>query len=224
MTGVEAPSAAERESPQRLLILSDIRLYREGLAQLVDQALPNVHVRTAASAELARTQMEEEPAEVLLIDLATEGVLEAARRLHARYPRSKLIGLGVEDEPLEVPACAEAGLCGFVCRSAGLEELLDALRGAAAGELRCSSRVAGALVARLATLARTAAPDPEASHLTRREIQVLRLVDEGLTNKEIAKRLHISTSTARNHVHNILERLGVSTRTRAAAVARHLLV
>lgn len=212
------PAAA---CPRRLLLVCAVRLYREGLAQLLAQALPLAVVQTAASCEEALRAREAEPAEVILLDLSLAGAFETAPRLREHYRGAALIGLNLEEEQELVVAAAEAGFAGFVDRAAGTEELVEAIRCALAGELACSRRAAGALLARVAALARTGPSN--AVRLTQRELQIARLLDDGLTNKEIAARLHISAATARNHVHNILERLGVKTRSRAAAVVRRLL-
>jgi len=205
-----------------LLILSEIRLYREGLARLTGQVLGST-VRTASSADAAMDLLLQEAAGVVLIDLALPDALITARGLFARFPEVKIVGLGVEDTQTQILACAEAGFVGFVSRAASTDDLVETIRGALSGELVCSRRVAGALAARVAQLAATTPALATGLSLTRREMQVLQLLDEGLSNKEIASRLFISTATARNHVHRILDRLGVPSRSRAAAVARRLL-
>lgn len=219
----EAVAAGRAPSVSRLLILSEICLYREGLARLVTQAIDAAVVRTASTLDDALGRLSEEPADVVLIDLALLESLGAARVVLRRFPATKLVGLGVGDDQAQIVACAEAGFTGFVSRGGSTNDLVEAISGAVSGELVCSRRIAGALAARVAALAAASrAPEPEVP-LTRRELQVLRLLDEGLTNKEIASRLYISTATARNHVHSILDRLGVRTRSRAAAVARRIL-
>lgn len=206
-----------------LVVVSEVRLYREGLARLVSHAIESTSVRTAGSGEGALDLLAREPAEVVLLDLTLPAALEVASQVLAAFPGVKVVGLGAQDEDEQIVACAEVGIAGLVSRSGSTEDLIGAIQCAAAGELSCSRRAAGALLARVAALAGRVQRAPEGVPLTQREIQVVKLVDEGLTNKEIAARLHISTSTARNHVHNILDRLGVRTRSRAAAVARRLL-
>jgi len=216
--------ATGRESPRsRLLILSEICLYREGLARLVTQAIAPDDVRTAGTIEVAVGLLREEPADVALIDLAMPDALGAARVVFDRFPSVKIVGLGVQDDDAQIVACAEAGFTGFVSRSGSTDELVEAIRCVVSGELACSRRIAGALAARVAALATMSGVTEPSIPLTRRELQVLRLLDEGLTNKEIASRLYISAATARNHVHSILDRLGVRNRSRAAAVARRML-
>src|SRR6185369_7420413 len=96
-----------------LLVLSEIRLYREGLARLIGQALGST-VRTASTAADAVDVLLQEPADVVLIDLALPDALVTARGLCARFPEVKIVGLGVEDTQTQILACAEAGFVGFV--------------------------------------------------------------------------------------------------------------
>ncbi len=219
----ERVSSSAELVPSRVLVVSDTCLYREGLARLLTHELAPAVIGTASSVAESRERLQRERADVVLVDLALPDALGAARLLAEDFPGVKLVGLGVQDDDPQIVACAEAGMTAFVHRAGSLADLVEAIRCAAAGELSCSKRIAGALVARVARLAGASRGSAEAAQLTQREIQVVRLVNEGLTNKEIASRLHISTATARNHVHNILDRLGVRTRARAAAVARRIL-
>lgn len=213
----------------RILVISDVCLYREGLAGLLAGELDFGPITTAASGSEAATTLAHSPVDVALIDLALPDALDDARMLAASYPEMRLVALGIRDEHQTVLECVEAGVTGYVCRAGSRADLVEAIRAAGAGELTCSRRIAGALIQRLAALARSARLTASAtasatvSVLTPRESQIVRFVDEGLTNKEIASRLHLSAATVRNHVHNILEKLGARTRSEAAAVARRTL-
>jgi DNA-binding NarL/FixJ family response regulator len=108
-----------------------------------------------------------------------------------------------------------------VAREGSVHDLVDAVERAARGELQCSPQVAGTLIRRLAWRAAAGAtliPSP----LTARESEIVRLIDEGLSNKEIAVRLGIEVATVKNHVHNLLEKLRVRRRSEAAARLRVL--
>ena len=205
-----------------LLVLSDVCLYREGLVRLLSVE-PDLRVTgTASSAEQAHALLTRTPADVLLLDLATPDALSIARGFARCFAGLRLLALGMQEERQRVVECAEAGITGFVGRGATTEDLVTSIRRAAVGELLCSSHLAGALIEHLAAVAAAprGAPSPA---LTPREQQVARLMDEGLTNKEIASRLCIAPATARNHVHSILEKLGARTRGAAAAVMRRSL-
>jgi DNA-binding NarL/FixJ family response regulator len=206
-----------------VIILSDVGLYREGLASILKDG-PGIRVSgTASSAAEALDVLERTPEPVALLDLATPHALEIARSLSRGCRSLRLLALGIDDERQRVLECAEAGITGFVGRGATTADLVESIRCVAAGELRCSRDIAGALIQRLAAVAGSVVRPAPLPSLTPRELQIARLVDEGLTNKEIASRLMISPATARNHVHSILEKLGARTRTAAAAVMRRSL-
>ena len=132
-----------------------------------------------------------------------------------------MLAICVPGDERSVLACVEAGAVAYVTCEASLRELIAAVTRLARGEALCSPRMAGILLRRLASLAASCEPAAGAA-LTRRELEVIELVGEGLSNKEIARRLSIELSTVKNHVHNILEKLGVNGRHEAAAVAREL--
>jgi DNA-binding NarL/FixJ family response regulator len=120
----------------------------------------------------------------------------------------------------QVVACAEAGIAGYVDRDASLRDLVATVRSVARGELLCSPRIAARLMRRVAELADQPRPPQTPAHLTRREREVVALIDEGLSNKEIAQRLNIELPTVKHHVHNVIEKLGVRSRLQAAAHVR----
>ncbi len=213
----EQTSAA---APIRVLLGGDIRLYCEGLADLLgrDGRALVVAVGTE-TAEMVKSAARTSP-DVVLVDMAMTGSLEVVRATREAHPRLPVIGLAVPDREPEIVACAEAGVSGFVPRDATLDHLVETLRSAIDGELRCSPRIAMALVRRLAALSPQLESSLELS-LTRRERQVLRLIGSGLTNKEIAAELGIEPSTAKNHVHRVLEKLRVRRRSEAVARIHH---
>ena len=112
---------------------------------------------------------------------------------------------------------AEAGAAGYLLRSDPLVELVAVIGSVARGETRCSPRVAAALLRRVATLSHERRHQAEPTRLTAREREVLQLVDDGLSNKQIARRLSIELRTVKNHVHHILEKFQVHRRAEAAA-------
>jgi DNA-binding NarL/FixJ family response regulator len=198
-----------------------MRLYREGLAKaLVGVRGLRVLASAASAAELLHECSRVHPSLVLL-DMAVPGALDAAATLRLAHPRMRIVALGMHGED-QVVACAEAGIAGYVDRDASLRDLVATVRSVARGELLCSPRIAARLMRRVAELAnQPRAPQPRA-HLTRREREVVALIGEGLSNKEIAQRLNIELATAKHHVHNVIEKLGVRSRLQAAAHAhRH---
>jgi DNA-binding NarL/FixJ family response regulator len=197
--------------PPRLLIVSDVLLYREGLsAALVRE--PSVEVAGAVpGAEAARAITGLAP-DVVLLDASLAEGLALARDIRLRAPATRVIGFGVSTSEEGVLACAEAGLAGFVGREGTVVDLAAAAHRALRGELSCSARVAALLFDRVASLAQARQADATAAALTHRERQISALIEEGLSNKEIALELRIGFATVKNHVHNILEKLNVARR------------
>jgi DNA-binding NarL/FixJ family response regulator len=129
-------------------------------------------------------------------------------------PGVPIVALGVPDVEGDVLACAEAGIAGYVTREASLEELVAVVRSAVQGELRCSPRIAAGLLRRLSALSEHGPSAPRV-RLTARQREIVRLIGQDLSNKEIAHRLGIEVATVKNHVHNLLEKLNVHRRTAA---------
>jgi len=204
-----------------VLIVTDIRLYREGLAHILRREHGVGVVATVSAAEALRAVADSRPA-VALVDMATDGALRTIRALALGAPELKIVALAVQEAEGEVIACAEAGISGLVSRDASLDDLVETISSVARGEMVCSPRVAASLLRRVRTLAAERAREPLDPHLTARETQILRLIEEGLSNKEIARRLCIEVATVKHHVHNLLEKLGVSRRGEAVARVRGL--
>jgi two-component system, NarL family, nitrate/nitrite response regulator NarL len=204
-----------------VLIVCEVRLYRDGLRRSLDQRSTTEVVGTAGTADEAVTQVEVHCPEVVLLDMGLSGATELIGELLERAPRIKVVALGIVEEPDAVLECVEAGAAAYVARDASLEDLSAALDAAGRGEVLCSPEIAGWLFRRVAALAGERPPQAEVAALTQREREILALIDEGLSNKEIARRLRVKLSTVKNHVHHILEKLGVSGRGAAAAMVRN---
>jgi DNA-binding NarL/FixJ family response regulator len=204
----------------RVLIVAEIRLYREGLAQML-RAEPEIDVlATARGADEAVKALREAAPDIVLLDMAIPDNTWLVRALVAAVPGTRVVALAVPEIEREVLACAEAGVAGYVTRDASIEDVVAAVVSAARGEVLCSPRMVATLFERVATLALEASPASIESRLTSRELEILDLIDQGLSNKEIARRLTIELSTVKNHVHNILDKLNVSRRSEAAARRR----
>ena len=204
----------------RVAIIADIRLYQEGLAQILGRH-PNIKVvATAAGTNGSLSSVSELAPDLVLIDMAMPDSVAAIRRVVAVTPGARVVTLGVAEDAHDVVASAEVGASAYVPREGSVEDLIAVIEAAARGEAVCSPRVAGALLRRVATLASERGFSQTEGHLTGREREIMRLVDEGLSNKEIAKRLCIEVATVKNHVHNILEKLQVHRRGEAAARVR----
>ena len=202
-----------------VLVVSELRLLAEALARLLDDGTGVRVVGTATGAAEHLGVFAADPPDIVLLDSATEDPA-VVRDVLAAAPESKIVVVGVSEAEDDVIAWAEAGVAGYVSRDASLDELRQAVSGAARGEVPISPRMAATLLKRVAALAAVQAPPAHDARLTKREIEIVRLIDEGLSNKEIARRLGIELTTVKNHVHNILEKLKVSRRADAAAVVK----
>jgi two-component system, NarL family, nitrate/nitrite response regulator NarL len=213
-------SVPEPEPEIRIFVVSPMRIYQQGLSYVLAQEPAIRVVGMASSLRAAGLAPDGDgtagSADVLLFDLAVEGGLAELRRL-AGAGSPKVLALGVVEDEDQVIACAEAGIAGYVTPSGSVGELVRTIRAAARGEFNCPPHIAAGLLRRLATAGAHARPQ---ARLTLREREVARLIDQGLSNKEIARRLSIELATVKNHVHNILEKLGVSRRADAVASLR----
>jgi len=209
-------TGAHADSPVRVVLVSKVRLFREALARLVR--------RRSAVCIVAATDLDgdifpllsEVAPDVVLLDIGSDGALALGTKVIVHQPHLAVLGFAVEESEAQIIACAEAGLSGYVPCSATIDELIAAIRHAANGNTVCSEQMAGGLFRYLGRAAMTRSGS-SLGGLTRRQQQIARLLDEGLSNKEIARRLSLETATVKNHVHNILERLHVSRRTQVAA-------
>lgn len=214
----EVAEGAGRPPRARLLVVSDVRLYREGLVYCLRRRPAVSVVGTAATTDEALRVGTAERPDVVLIDITMPDALAATRTLSARLDDVKIIALAVSDRERDIVACAEAGVVGYVQRDGSLDDLLATIESAARGELLCAPRIAAALLRRLRGL--VPPPRDGSFTLTAREQEILRLIDQGMANKEIARSLSIGVTTVKNHVHHILEKLNVQRRGQAVALAR----
>lgn len=215
-------SSAAKSAAVRVSIVDHTRLYREGLAQILTRE-PGMHVvSTAADLEEASIRFKSPPPDVVLFHMRLPESLNVLRTVALAAPAAKIVAIGIAETEEEVIACAEAGAAGYLSREGSYEDLMSTIRSVMEGETRCSPRIAATLLKRLATLALGQRSRGTTVHLTLREWQIIRLVDRGLANKEIARHLSINVRTVKNHVHNILEKLQVHRRGEAAALVREI--
>jgi len=208
----------------RSVIIHRNRLFREGLACVLAQQ-PNMMVAGvfASVSEMLQDAEALRP-DVLVLDLHLpdrEGLGEA-RLIKGLFPEIKILMTGLSGVESDVLACIEAGVAGYLVHEASLEDLLNNIQAVAAGEALCSPKVAGMLFSRIAEAGR----ERELRHvlglpnLTRRELEIIALIEEGFSNKEIAAQLQIELQTVKNHIHNILDKLQLEGRREAARFAR----
>jgi two-component system, NarL family, nitrate/nitrite response regulator NarL len=210
-----------RGSPSeiRLVVVTDIRFYRESLAAVLADLPEVARVATAGDGLGGITDAQRLGADLVLLDMALAGAAAIVRSLTQGVPAVPVVALGVAETEADVLACVELGVCGYVPREASLEQLQRVVRHALRGEVICSPGVAGGLFRRVARLAAATRPAAPTDRLTTREREILSLIGLGLSNRQIAGNLGIQLCTVKNHVHNILEKMGVEARSEAAAVA-----
>jgi two-component system nitrate/nitrite response regulator NarL len=212
----EEAEAANLPRLLRLAVVDSHRLFRECLATALSDegGFARIVVTDADQAALA-VLAAGEPVDVLLLGCGgNRQVHELLREALVHWPAAKILVLGAEEGKEQALALLRAGARGYLFRDQSFAELRDAILEAAAGATVCTPRVASLLFSRLAELGRERRRGErlEVLELTSREIEILRLIADGLKNQEIAKRLYLSVHTVKNHVHNILERLGVKSR------------
>jgi DNA-binding NarL/FixJ family response regulator len=205
----------------RVFIISEVRLYRDGLARLLrrDQRLDVVGSAGDVPEALEALAGTDEPPEAVLLDVPAPVSLEGLRQLEAAVPTARIIVLNVSDaDEQAVIAWAEAGVGGLLSRDVDVDDVAQAVETTARGGTVCSPRLAALLLRRLARSAED--ERPVTSPLTTREREIAALLEQGLSNKEIAARLQIELPTVKNHVHSILTKLKASRRGQAAAMLR----
>jgi DNA-binding NarL/FixJ family response regulator len=216
----EQSEAMEPEATISVLVVDDICLCREGVADLLRQGGSAGEVRTAADAPAAVQSLRSFGPDVVLLSLASSDALATLAAIRVAAPTVRVVALAVTETEDEILAYAETGVTGFVPRHGTLETLENTIASVVRGEAVCPPVVTGALLRRISTLADQGSRPADAAHLTPREREVLMLIEQGLSNKQIAQRLSIEVRTVKNHVHNLLEKLRVRRRGEAAARLR----
>ena len=194
----------------RILIVDDHPLLREGIAFLVKSQPDMELVAEASDGEEAIEQFRRHRPDVTLMDLRMPNLngTEAISRIKNEFPDAKIIVLSTYAGDVQVLKAIKAGARGYIVKGHVHRELLDAIRSVHAGHKRIPPEIA-------AELADHAADD----QLSAREIDVLRLIGEGNANKQIADKLLIAETTVKNHISNILSKLGANDRAHAVTIA-----
>ena len=204
----------------RVVVVDDHAVVRHGLQQLLATEPDIDVVGMAADGAEAVALLASASPDVFLMDLSMPVVdgVEATRRILAIAPEARVVVLTSFAERQRVLDAIEAGALGYVLKDAAPDEVLSAVRSAAAGGSPLDPRAARVLLD-----ARRNGPGPKGGQLTDREREVLRLVAEGLANKQIARRLGIAERTVKAHLTSVFQAIGVTDRTQAALWAqRHL--
>jgi DNA-binding NarL/FixJ family response regulator len=206
----------------RVLIVDDHALFRRGLQMVLDGEADIEVVGEAADGHQALEQAQELMPDVVLMDvrMPRRSGIEATREIRSALPHVRIVMLTVSDEEADLYEAIKAGASGYLLKEISTDEVAEAIRSVMAGQSRISPSMASKLLTEFATWSRRSGPPgTEGPTLTDRELQVLRLVAQGMANRDIARELFISENTVKNHVRNILEKLHLHSRMEAVVYA-----
>jgi DNA-binding NarL/FixJ family response regulator len=209
-------------APLRIVVADDQQVVREGFAALLQTQPDFTVVGTASDGDEATRICRRLHPDVVLMDVRMPGTdgIEATKRLAADPRAPRVLILTTFDLDEYVYDALRAGASGFLLKDVTAERLFDAVRVVAAGGALLAPNVTRRLISEFARhRPRTAASIPQLGELTPREIEVLRLLAEGLSNPEIAARLVVTEETVKTHVSRVLRKLGLRDRTQAVVTA-----
>jgi two-component system, NarL family, nitrate/nitrite response regulator NarL len=211
----------------RVLVVSNVQIVQEGLNAVLSEQ-DGVEVVGTTDMTRAADRCARLHPDVVLCDARRPKSVEVIKELVASAPETRVVAFGVQESGTEILALAAAGTAGYIRDSARSGDMVRVLERLMCDELPCSARAAASLYRRVAALSRGGADKvvvlrAEVRPLSRRELQIAHLIDCGLTNKQIGRRLGIEAATVKNHVHNMCEKLKVHRRGEATARLRALL-
>jgi DNA-binding NarL/FixJ family response regulator len=205
----------------RVLLVDDHDLFRTGLRTLLDDQEVQV-VGECANGTDALDAVRELAPDVVLMDINMPGLsgVEATREITKTAPLTRVLVLTMSDEDADVMDAIIAGACGYLLKDTSIPELMQGIRAASVGESLVSPTIAAKVLQRVraAGVLQNGA-EPVRAELSDRELQVLKLVANGMDNAAIAADLHISPKTVKNHISNILMKLQIENRIQAAVYA-----
>lgn len=223
MTSVDPlPTGGEAAGePIRVVVVDDHMLYRRGLEMVLGTEDDLLIVGEAANGVDAVETVAATRPEVVLMDIRMPGGdgIDACRRIRDLGLGARVIMITTSEDEKDLVAALRAGAKGYLLKDAPAEQIIDGIRAVCAGESLLSPALTSTLLAEFSALVGGETREDPRPPLTEREREVLGVLGEGLTNKEIAARLFISENTVKNHVHNLLEKLGLHSRTEAALFA-----
>jgi len=206
-----------------LLLIEDNRLLREGIAAMLNEQPDLAVVATAPGNERVLPLVRDAKPQVVLVDsaLGEQDSLRLLETVRKASPDARIIVMGLLPAPQDIVEFVEAGCSGFIMKDATVEDFIATIRTVARGVSVLPSSLTGTIFTHVANQAVRRGPRAMrgAVRMTKREREVVALIGEGLSNKEIAERLHIVLHTVKSHVHNVLDKLALHTRLQVAAYA-----
>ncbi|HEX6790807.1 MAG TPA: response regulator transcription factor [Candidatus Krumholzibacteria bacterium] len=208
----------------RVLLIEDNRLLREGIAEIL-RANGGFLVDARADGNDSAGQLTDGRApDVILLDLGLEKEhsLKLMTSLRERFPEARVVAMDILPDQSDLVEFVGAGGSGFILKNAPVDDYVKTIKAVASGTTILPAMLTRSLFTQIVESALKKGdtlPD-HATRLTRREREIVDLISEGMSNKEIAQRLHIATFTVKSHVHNVLEKLELNTRLQIAAFVR----
>ena len=205
----------------RLMLVEDNRLLREGLTVMLKKQQDMNVVETAGDGENIMSIINRHKPEVVLLDLGlrSRNSLNLVKLIKKKSSATKVIMMDLIPLQVDVFEFVQAGVSGFILKDATVNDFLKTIRSVAKGRQILPSNLTGSLFSQIVEQAIIESKPSiliDSVRLTKRERQVIELISDGYTNKEIAQQLHLSTYTVKSHVHNILEKLALNTRVQIA--------
>jgi len=210
-----------KKKPIRLLLIEDNRLLREGLSVMLKKEQDMKVVETVGNGENILLLIEKQKPEVIILDLGlrNRSSLNLVKLVMKNYPAIKIIVMDLIPMQSDVYDFVEAGVSGFILKDATINDFLKTIRSVAKGLQVLPPNLTESLFSQIVEHALNGLKPStliEAVRMTKRERQVIELISEGFTNKEIAEELNLSPYTVKSHVHNILEKLALNSRVQIA--------
>jgi two-component system NarL family response regulator len=205
----------------RVLIADDHALFRRAIRAVLDDEQDIEVVAEAGDGDEAVLLAAEHAPDVVLLDvnMPKRSGIDAAREIKAQLPSTQVVMFTVSDDEADLFEAIKAGASGYLLKEVDPSEVASAVRQIHAGQSLLSPAVASKLVSEFATMAKRSDERAMRPKLTDRELEVLGLASDGLTNRQIGRRLHISENTVKNHMRNILEKLHLHSRMEAVLYA-----
>jgi DNA-binding NarL/FixJ family response regulator len=207
-----------------ILIIEDNRLLRDGLNIMISEQRDLKVIAAISDREKSLSKVFTLKPDIVLIDLGlrSQNSLEIVKSIKKKSPDIKIIVMDLLPVQADILEFVKAGASGFILKDAMVHEFLKTIRSVAAGEKVLPPHMTGSLFTQIVDRVVNGTRDPnlmQAVRMTSRERQVIQLIADGLTNKEIGKSLHLSPFTVKSHVHNILEKMALHTRVQIAIYA-----
>ena len=200
----------------RILLIEDNRLLREGIATMLNGQADFRVVAASGGDHNSLLQTRKTKPDVILMDLGlrNQNGLSIVVSLTKEFPDIRVIGMGLIPSQLDIVEFMEAGASGFILKDATVKDFLRTIRSVAHGGKVLPPPLAGSLFSHVVEYALTKGKGQvkRAVTMTKRELEIIALIADGLSNKEIAQRLNIATYTVKSHVHNIMEKLALHSR------------